>query len=136
MNIDKPDGLLVWDEHWNGYVLGSDAEHRFLWLWQGFNIRLIAVPQGMGDPGYEHAWCFPRDPEAVETAAADWNPETQDEPTGWHKRATHPPRLAPHRDQEPGYNRPRCLLGCSLADGCRTINCPELLTSPFVPVGA
>jgi hypothetical protein len=113
-----------YDTHWQGYVLGEDTEHRFLWIWQGFNIRMIAVPHG--DPtGYDYAWCYPRDPQAVEAAAAQWNPQTQDEPPGWHKRPTRPARRAPLRDQEPEYNRPRCEHGCYIAEGCRTIGCPD-----------
>lgn len=34
----------IWDEHWQGEELAADATDRYLWLWQGFNIRLIAVP--------------------------------------------------------------------------------------------
>jgi hypothetical protein len=35
-------------------------------------------------------------------------------------------RRAPRRDEAPSYNRPRCVHGCYLHDGCRTINCPDL----------
>ena len=56
---------------------------------------------------------------------AAWDPDTQDEPTGWHKRPTTPARQAPRRDEQPDYNRPRCVHGCYLHDGCRTIACPE-----------
>lgn len=110
-----------YDEHWQGYVLGEDATHRYLWIWMGFNIRLIAVPHGV-TTGYDHAWCYPCDPEAVVQAAAEWDPETQDEPAGWHKRATWPARRAPRRD--PAY-RPRCVHGCRIGAGCRTLDCPD-----------
>lgn len=114
------------DEHWQGEELAADDTHRFLWLWQGFNIRLIAVPHGeAGMWGYDHAWCYPRDPEVVKAAVAAWNPDTQDEPAGWHKRPTAGVRRAPRRDEEPECNRPRCLHGCYLDDGCRTVHCPD-----------
>jgi len=117
----------VWDEHWSGYELATDATHRYLWLWQGYNIRLIAVPRD--DPesmGYDHGWCYPRNPGTVADAVLAWDPDTQDEPVGWHKRPTAPVRQAPRRDEQPDYNRPRCVHGCYIADGCRTVHCPEV----------
>lgn len=123
-STDRP--APVWDEHWGGYELAADATHRYLWLWQGFNIRLIAVPRD--DPesmGYDHGWCYPRDPAAVAEAVLAWDPDTQDEPAGWHKRPTAPVRRAPRRSEQPAYNQPRCVHGCYVANGCRTINCPE-----------
>lgn len=118
----------IYDSRWEGTELAADDTHRYLWIWQGFNIRLIAVPKGEdGEWGYDHGWCYPRDPELVARAVADWNPDTQDEPTGWHKRPTHPVRRAPRREEEPEHNRPRCVHGCYLADGCRTVNCPDEL---------
>lgn len=111
------------DEHWHE-ELAADDTHRYLWLWQGFNIRLIAVPHD-DNLGYDHGWCYPRDPAIVQAAVAAWNPDTQDEPAGWHKRPTYPVRRAPRRDEEPAYNRSRCVHGCYLHEGCRTIGCPE-----------
>ena len=114
------------DEHWQGEELAADDTHRYLWIWQGFNIRLIAVPHGeAGQWGYDFAWCFPRDPETVRAAVAAWNLDTQDEPAGWHKRPTADIRRAPRRDEEPDCNRPRCLHGCYIDDGCRTVGCPD-----------
>lgn len=116
------------DPRWEGTELAADDTHRYVWIWQGFNIRLITVPRGEdGNWGYDHAWCFPRDPALVAQAVADWNPDTQDEPTGWHKRPTRPVRRAPRREEEPEHNRPRCVHGCYLDEGCRTVNCPEIL---------
>jgi hypothetical protein len=115
------------DEHWQGEELAADDTHRYLWIWQGFNIRLIAVPKD--DPeclGYDHGWCYPRDPSVVRDAVAEWDPDIEDEPSGWHKRPTVPVRRAPRRDEAPSYNRPRCVHGCYVHDGCRTINCPDL----------
>lgn len=114
------------DEHWQGEELAADDTHRYLWLWHGFNIRLIAVPSN--DPeslGYDHGWCYPRDPALVRAAVAAWDPDTQDEPEGWHKRPTRPARRAPHRYQQPAYNRPRCEHGSYLHEGCRIIGCHD-----------
>lgn len=114
------------DEHWQGEELAADDTHRYLWIWQGFNIRLIAVPKD--DPeclGYDHGWCFPRDPSVVRDAVAEWDPDIEDEPSGWHKRPTVPVRRAPRRAEAPSYNRPRCVHGCYVHDGCRTIGCPD-----------
>ncbi|WP_284576694.1 hypothetical protein [Streptomyces sp. 2P-4] len=115
---------LPYDDHWEGYVLGQDDVHRFLWIWQGFNIRVIAVPHG-DTTGYDHAWCYPRDPAAVEAAIEQWDPDVEDEPLGWHKRATTEPRRAPHRDRDRAYNRPRCRHGDYIHGTCRTTNCPD-----------
>ncbi|MEU1853958.1 hypothetical protein ABZ499_33045 [Streptomyces sp. NPDC019990] len=116
------------DDHWEGEELARDDTHRYVWLWYGSNIRLIAVPHGPdGDWSLDHAWCFARDPQLVARAVADWDPDTQDEPTGWHKRPTWPVRHAPRRHENPDYNRARCVHGCYLDEGCRTVNCPEVL---------
>ncbi|MFD0209173.1 hypothetical protein ACFVH9_08545 [Streptomyces hirsutus] len=119
-----PEPIL--DEHWQGFELARDDEFRYVWIWQGSNIRLIAVPHG-DMTGYAHGWCYPRDPELVAKSVAEWAPATQDEPAGWHKRPTWPVRRAPRRDADPTYNRARCVHGCYLDEGCRTVNCPEAL---------
>lgn len=113
----------VWDAHWSGYELARDVGHRYIWLWHGFNIRLIAVPHGVH--GYDYGWCYPRDPDVVVAAVAAWDSGTQDEPAGWHKRPGNGVRRAPRRDAQPGYNRPRCVHGCYIHEGCRTVGCPE-----------
>lgn len=114
------------DPRWEGYELAADTTHRYVWIWQGFNIRLLAIPRGVeGDCGYDHGWCYPRDPEIVIAAVAAWDSDTQDEPTGWHKRPTHPVRQAPRRHENPEYNRPRCVHGTYITEECRTINCPD-----------
>lgn len=115
----------VIDEHWQGEELAADDTYRYVWIWQGFNIRLLAIPHGeAGQWGYDHAWCYPRDPGIVREAVAEWDPDIEDEPSGWHKRPTVPAREAPRRNEAPAYNRPRCVHGCYIHDGCRTINCP------------
>ncbi|MFF5422700.1 hypothetical protein ACWCQE_27695 [Streptomyces sp. NPDC002409] len=114
------------DLHWEGYELADDDTHRYLWLWHRYNIRLIAVPKD--DPeamGYDHAWCYPRDPDLVAASVAAWDSDTQDEPTGWHKRPTDPPRRAPRREENPEGNRPRCHHGSLLTEPCRTAVCHD-----------
>ncbi|MGW2951582.1 hypothetical protein [Streptomyces eurythermus] len=119
----------ILDSHWQGFELARDDRHRYVWLWYGFNIRLIAIPGGPdGLTAWDYGWCYPRDPELVARAVADWDPDVQDEPMGWHKRPSSPPRRAPRRDEDPAYNRPRCVHGSYLHESCRTVNCPEFLT--------
>lgn len=116
----------IFDPHWEGDELGTDDTHRYLRLWHGYNIRLIAIAHGPeGRWSYDYAWCYPRDPQAVQASVAAWNSTTQDEPTGWHKRPTATSRRAPQRNRDPRYNRDRCVHGPYLDEGCRTINCPE-----------
>ncbi|MEU2487104.1 hypothetical protein ABZ593_21155 [Streptomyces sp. NPDC012617] len=126
MKIHQPPIL---DEHSEGYELAADDTHRYVWIWQGFNIRLIALPTNeTGLWGYDHGWCYPRDPQVVADSVAAWDPDTQDEPMGWHKRPTDPARRAPRREEDPQYNRPRCVHGCYVEEGCRTVNCRDTLT--------
>ncbi|MFF8029818.1 hypothetical protein ACFZDJ_54310 [Streptomyces sp. NPDC007896] len=56
---------------------------------------------GWPDFGYDFAWCYPKDPELVEQTVREWDADTQDEPTGWHKRSTREIRQAPRRDEQP-----------------------------------
>ncbi|KQW13574.1 hypothetical protein [Streptomyces sp. Root369] len=117
----------ILDEHWQGYELARDDTFRYVWIWQGSNIRLIALWIDGPDYAYEHGWCYPRDLELVARAVAEWDPDTQDEPMGWHKRPTHPVRQAPRRDENPEYNRPRCEHGSYYQDnGCRVLNCRDV----------
>ncbi|MEU7323343.1 hypothetical protein ABZ682_22750 [Streptomyces griseoviridis] len=117
----------ILDEYWQGFELARDDTHRYLWIWMGWNIRLIAVARH-DVTEYDHGWCYRRDPEMVAAAVAAWDSDTQDEPTGWHKRPTWPIRQAPRRDEAPHYNRPRCEHGSYFVDdGCRVLNCRDLL---------
>lgn len=123
MKLHEPPIL---DLHWEGYELAADGTHRFLWIYSGFNIRLIAVPKD--DPesmGYDHGWCYPRDPELITAAVAAWDPDTQDEPDGWHKRPTNPPRRAPRPGEDGVENRRRCHHGSYLDEPCRTVVCHD-----------
>lgn len=119
--------LGVLDTHWEAYEVTSDATHRFLWMWHGFNIRVIGVPKSESESMfYDWAWCYPREPWLVAERLRAWDPVTQDEPVGWHKRPTSVIRKAPDRTLDPYYNRPRCVHGSYIEEGCRTINCPGI----------
>lgn len=116
----------LWDDVWAADELACHGGYRWLLLSHGFNLRLVAVPVGpQGRTGYEWGWCFVRDVDAARRAVAAWDPDTQDEPTGWHKRPVHPVRRAPHRDRDPGYNRPRCDHGVYDDQECSSIGCPH-----------
>jgi hypothetical protein len=115
----------VLDAHWEAFEVTSDTTHRFLWMWHGYNIRVIGVPKDQAQAmGYDWAWCYPRDADLVAQCLRDWAPDVQDEPLGWHKRPTSRTRRAPHRDWDSQYNRPRCEHGCYIDEGCRTVGCP------------
>lgn len=92
-------------------VVGEDATHWYdISLNYGSNARLMLTPKSW-PKGWDWGWCF-RSAEVVIAAVAAWNPQTQDEPAGWHKRPTYNKvRRAPLRDQETDYNRPRCVHG-------------------------
>lgn len=114
-----------WDTGWRALEVGQDATHRWLLLDYMYNLRLVAVPPGeMTGPDY--AWCYPHDMAAVLAALADYDPDTQDEPMGWHKRPGPAIRQAPRRAERPQYNRPRCRHGAYLHEQCRRDQfCPD-----------
>jgi hypothetical protein len=114
----------VWDTEWVGQLLSEDATYRWLLLSYGFNLRLIAVPHGERN-GPDYAWCYPRDEPAVLDALAAFDPDTQDEPLGWHKRPGSAVRKAPRREENPEYNRPRCQHGSYLTETCKDPFCPD-----------
>lgn len=120
----------VYDEHWEGEEIAREAGYRWIVLPMLFNVRLIAAPEGPeGDLGYDYGWCYPLDAD-IRAAVAGFDPETQDEPKGWHKRAAEP-RRAPQRHKDPQYNRPRCLHGEYLGEGScsRDPLCPRPKTA-------
>ena len=121
------DALGILDPHWEAYEVTSDETHRFLWMWHGYNIRVIGVPKDEEQAvGYDWAWCYPREPMFVVNMLDVWDLKTQDEPQGWHKRPTVFVRQAPQRHRDMHYNRPRCLHGSYIDEGCRTVNCPGI----------
>lgn len=120
-----------YDDHWEGTVVGHDPLHTYLWLWYGYNIRVIAVSaqDGLKASGWDYAWCFPRDPRLVMFHLRHWNSWTQDEPQGWRKRPTNNLiRRAPFHDPADLLNTPRCEHGSYLGDECRLPVCARLRT--------
>lgn len=113
-------------------MLAEDATHRWILLSFGYNMRLITVPHGERN-GWDYGWCYPRDEAAVRAALESYDPDTQDEPMGWHKRPGADVRRAPRRDECPEYNRPRCQHGAYLAEACQDRFCPDRSSRSAVP---
>jgi hypothetical protein len=44
-------------------------------------------------------WCYPQDLDLVRAAVRAWDPDTQDEPEGWHKRNLHV-HVVPRREDD------------------------------------
>lgn len=122
--IENPDT----DPLWQGLVVAHDAGCRWIAVRMLFNHRLVGVLDGETYGGAAYGWCY-RNLAALITSAAVFNPDTQDEPIGWHKRAGAAVRRAPNRDQDPDHNRPRCVHGSYLdARRCEHADvCPEIL---------
>jgi hypothetical protein len=118
----------VWHEQWQGEIAARCDGWDFVWLWYGFNIRLVTIWGGPPTPttwGVPYAWCYERSdgPDAVRAALRAWDPATQDEPPGYKKRAAEY-RRAPRRDPHDPLNRERCEHGSYMADDdCRTAVC-------------
>lgn len=119
----------VWDDDWAGLVLAEDATHRWILLSFGYNMRLITVPHRERN-GWDYGWCYPRDTAAVLAALESYDPDTQNEPMGWHKRPGAAVRQAPRWEKDPEYNRPRCQHGAYLAETCRDRFCPDFTVDP------
>lgn len=122
-----------WDEEWQGEIIARHDGWRYVWLWYGWNIRLIVIWDGPPSAerwGVPYAWCYERKdgPEAVCAALRAWNPDTQDEPPGYKKRAADA-RTAPSRDPLDPVNRPRCEHGgyMDVDNDCRTDVCHTTL---------
>jgi len=98
------------DPVWGGLEAAADGECRYIIVRMFFDHRLVVVKDG--SPIALHDWCFKDMAHAIAAAVA-WDPETQDEPFLWHKRAGEP-RFAPQRDHNLDYNRPRCVHGSYL----------------------
>jgi hypothetical protein len=115
----------VWDETAAGLAVAEDATHRWILLSTFYNLRLITVPHGEHH-SWDYGWCYPQDTAAVLAALADYDPDTQDEPMGWHKRPGVAVRRAPRWQEQPEYNRPRCQHGAYLDEQCRDQFCPDM----------
>lgn len=106
----------------SGRVVAHSSDARWAVVRMGFNWRLV----GLEESGcYSFGWCY-QDRLAALVAVAVWEPEFQDEPLGWHKRAGGV-RRAPHREGNPMHNRPRCAHGTYLdAPHCGRVQvCPD-----------
>ncbi|MFD4858344.1 MULTISPECIES: hypothetical protein [Streptomyces] len=108
-----------------GLALGEDEDYSYEMWPQLFNDRLVLRVK-RAPWSWEYGWCFEkRGGLAVAAAFAIWDTETQDEPVGWHKRPGLI-RQAPRRDENPEYNRPRCVHGSYMHEACaRDPYCPR-----------
>lgn len=108
--IDNPET----DPLWQGLVIAHEAGCRWIAARMLFNHRLVCVPDDGPVPGLAaYGWCY-SSMAALVASAAVFDPDTQDEPLGWHKRAGTDVRRAPNRDQDPEHNRDRCVHGSYL----------------------
>lgn len=90
----------------SGRIVARSSDTRWAAVHMGFNWRLMDLRE---DGCYSFGWCY-RNRLAILAAVAVWDPDVQDEPLGWHKRAGEI-RRAPHREEAPQYNRDRCVHG-------------------------
>lgn len=92
----------------------------FLWMsapmaFGAFHLLGVNGPDHVMAFSPVHGWAY-RSEAPLLAALASWNPETENEPVGWHKRQGDP-RLAPHGDRRPEYNFPRCIHGSYVVRG-------------------
>lgn len=73
-------------------TIGEWGGYRIQILPMGFNDRLALNPK-TAQWGYDHGWCYDKGGAAI-LAALVWDPETEAEPPGYKKRATHGLRKA------------------------------------------
>ncbi|MFJ1700480.1 hypothetical protein ACIOHC_36415 [Streptomyces sp. NPDC088252] len=108
-----------------GLRLGEDDDYLYEMWPQLFNDRLVLRVKKIPTT-WRYGWCFKQaNGLAVVAAFAVWDPETEDEPIGWHKRPGREVRKAPQRDTKPDYNQPRCVHGDYMSMAC--------LRDPFCP---
>lgn len=122
--IETPDT----DPLWQGLVVAHESGCRWIAVRMLVNHRLVCVYDDDSSGCAAYGWCY-RSLAALVASAAVFEPDTQDEPLGWHKRAGDDVRRAPNRDQDPDHNRDRCVHGSYLDAGfCeRAEVCPEIL---------
>lgn len=120
--IDQPE----WNDVWQGETMAVEDDVHWICLPMIFNQRLIGVLDDGNTFGATWGWCY-GSREAVREAVQGWDPQTQDEPMGWHKRASGPVRMAPRREEDVEYNRARCAHGSYLHSGTceRTVVCDD-----------
>lgn len=111
-------------------TLAEDAEHYYDLVPMLFNHRLVMTPKA-DTRVWEYGWCYPSAAAAL-AAIRVWDPDTQNEPLGWHKRPTPSARTAPRAETAPDYNRPRCVHGHYTDRPCVTDpdHCPTRRTTP------
>lgn len=107
--IDTPET----DPLWQGLVIARETDCRWIAVRMLSNHRLVCVYDDDLSGCGAYGWCY-RNMAALVASAAVFEPETQDEPIGWHKRAGADIRHAPRRDQDPEHNRDRCAHGSYL----------------------
>ena len=84
-----------------------------------YNHRLLMTPVAMPDI-WSYGWCY-ADPTLAVVGMVAWDPATEDEPAGWHKRPTAVIRQAPHR---PPGAPVRCRHGhWPLMGQCENVGC-------------
>lgn len=113
-------GLLIYEEpkpnDRESFTVAEDDEYFYDLLIYFYNHRLVMTPK-TNTWGWDWGWCFAGAKELT-AGLFVWNPMTQNEPLGWHKRPTGPKsRVAPLAEQEPQYNRLRCVHGQYPDDG-------------------
>jgi hypothetical protein len=104
-----------------GFTLAEDDAYFYDAIKMMFNWRLVMTPKS-DLRIWDYGWCY-ESPTTLTLALRAWDPRTQNEPLGFKKRPTPQARRAPHGDQDPHYNRPRCAHGQYIDDG----PCPAVL---------
>lgn len=103
----------------DGFTVAEDGEYFYDVIKMLFNQRLVMTPKEYM-LGWDYGWCYD-DALTVLACLHVWDPQTQSEPLGWKKRATHVVRTAPRAETDPEYNRPRCAHGHYRTSGpCKT----------------
>lgn len=125
------------DPLWQGLIIAREADCRWIAVRMLANHRLVCVYDDDTSGCASYGWCY-RGMAALVASAAVFEPETQDEPTGWHKRAGADIRRAPRRETDPDHNRPRCVHGSYLHTAACTITqfCEEFRDSERTNAGA
>ena len=79
----------------NGYVYQVTNTEVIRIVPMIYNDRITIGRLEYDDMCYDHGWCYDKGVALI--AAVVWDPDTQDEPAGFKKRATPGRRKAPHR---------------------------------------
>jgi hypothetical protein len=104
--------LVVQRPDWGGIEVAADEQFTYVICRMLYTHRLHVIRKGPGITVATYAWCFKKLPLAV-AAVGVWDPETQNEPLWWHKRAGET-RYAPRQHEQAEYNLPRCIHGSYL----------------------